>query len=256
MKNPRRPEDRFSGLSDDYRKYRPGYPREIIDTLAAEYGLKRESVMADVGSGTGKLTKLFLDSGCRVYGVEPNEDMRREAERAFAGRGNFVSVNGTAERTGLPDRSVDLIAAGTAFHWFDVARTKREFARIRKPRGAMVLVWNVRDENEDFMREYDRLIRTHIPEYELVGFHLDKRKEIMDFFKPAEAVRREFPNRQRFDRGGLLGRVRSTSYCPKEGTPEYERLAAALSDLFDEWQTDATIEFTYQTVMYAARFAD
>ena len=97
MNKPLRPEDRFSGLSDDYRKYRPGYPRELIDTLAAEYGLQRESVVADVGSGTGKLTELFLDWGCRVFGVEPNEDMRREAERAFAGREDFVSVNGTVE---------------------------------------------------------------------------------------------------------------------------------------------------------------
>lgn len=115
--------ERFSGRVADYLKYRPGYPEELLAFLRSECGLVPGSVVADVGSGTGKLAELFLSGGNTVFGIEPNAEMRLAAERLFSGRSGFHSVAGRAEATTLPDSSVDLVAVGQAFHWFDREKT-------------------------------------------------------------------------------------------------------------------------------------
>src|SRR5579884_3714345 len=119
--------ERFSSRVDDYAKYRPSYPRGVVEELARECDLKPHSVVADVGSGTGLLSKLFVDFGCEVLGVEPNAGVRAAADRYLAGEQRFRGVDGHAENTGLLPASVDLVAAGQAFHWFDAARARVEF---------------------------------------------------------------------------------------------------------------------------------
>jgi SAM-dependent methyltransferase len=129
------PTERFSGRAEGYAKYRPGYPGEVLGLLEERCGFDRVWIVADVGSGTGNLARLFLENGNAVYGVEPNEEMRGAGERALASYERFVSLAGTAEATTLPDGSVDLVSAGQAFHWFDRERTREEFRRILKPGG-------------------------------------------------------------------------------------------------------------------------
>src|SRR3954447_4559397 len=124
------PTRRFSNRVEDYIKYRPNYPRALVRLLEAECGMTGASVIADVGSGTGILSELFLKNGNRVYGVEPNREMREAGERLLASYTNFVSVDGRAEATTLDDASVDFVTAGQAFHWFDPPRTRREFVRV------------------------------------------------------------------------------------------------------------------------------
>jgi SAM-dependent methyltransferase len=247
-----KPEDRFSGLVDVYEKYRPGYPAALLTVLENGYLLPRPAAVADVGSGTGKLSLLFLDRGDRVFAVEPNADMRGAAERLFAGRSNFVSLDACAERTGLPDHSTDLVIAGTAFHWFDKAKSKIEFTRVVKSGGTIALIWNKRDRADGFMREYDRVLKINCPEYKRVGSHLVDEDEIAAFFKPAKATFHTFPNSQRFDLAGLLGRLISSSYCLKENSPGFPALEKAMRILFEKWQIHNEIKLTYQTVMYAA----
>ena len=115
---------RFSDRVADYVRYRPNYPRGILATLAAETGLSTDSLVADVGSGTGISAELFLSHGNAVYAVEPNHDMRAAAEAALARYPRFHSVVGTAETTSLPDHSVDYVVAAQAFHWFDADSTR------------------------------------------------------------------------------------------------------------------------------------
>ena len=149
------PTQRFSNRVENYRRYRPGYPPAILDLLAAKCGLSQTSVAADVGSGTGILTKLLLKSGGRIFGVEPNPEMRAAGERDLNHHLNFTSVAGTAEATTLPDHSVDLITAGQAFHWFDRDKTRAEFLRILRPGGWVVLIWNDRNiSDRPFFRAY------------------------------------------------------------------------------------------------------
>src|ERR1700756_4899998 len=135
---------RFSNRVADYVRYRPGYPSALIELLRGECGLRADHVVADVGSGTGILAKLFLDNGNRVFGVEPNEEMRQAGENFFSGYKNFSSVHVFWEPTTLPAGSVDFITAAQAFHWFEPVATRREFLAILKPHGWVVVMWNDR----------------------------------------------------------------------------------------------------------------
>src|SRR6516162_11297945 len=98
---------RFSNRVADYTRYRPSYPPALLDLLAKECALRPDHVIADIGSGTGLLSKLFLDHGNRVNGVEPNAEMRAGGEEFLRVYANFTSVDGAAEATTLADRAVD-----------------------------------------------------------------------------------------------------------------------------------------------------
>src|SRR6202790_1963979 len=126
---------RFSDRVENYVRYRPGYPPEVVRALRAECGLAPSHMVADIASGTGIWTRMLLENGNPVFGVEPNVEMREAGERLLAGFLNFASVAGTAEATRLADRSVDLVTAAQAAHWFDRQRATREFVRILKPGG-------------------------------------------------------------------------------------------------------------------------
>jgi ubiquinone/menaquinone biosynthesis C-methylase UbiE len=147
-------------------KYRPSYPGSIINLLESECGLTRATIVADVGSGTGFMSELFLRLGNKVFGVEPNAEMRAAGERLLAKYPSFVSVNATAEATALPNQSIDLIVAGQAFHWFERAPTKLEFKRILKPGGWVVLVWNgFHVETSAVVRGYHELLMQYGTDY-------------------------------------------------------------------------------------------
>src|SRR5262245_10002951 len=150
---------RFSTRARAYAAARPSYPRAVVELMRDAMGLPPGSAVADVGSGTGKLTELLLDAGFTTFAVEPNTEMRAYAEGAFAGRDGFTSVDGTAQATTLPDQSVVAVTAGQAFHWFDPVAARNEWKRILVPSGWAILVWNLRRERATpFMAAYDDLI--------------------------------------------------------------------------------------------------
>jgi ubiquinone/menaquinone biosynthesis C-methylase UbiE len=145
---------RFSTRAQNYVRYRPGYPPEVIYLLKAECGLTANSMVADVAFGTGIFTRLLLENGNRVIGVEPNPEMRRAGEEFLAQYQRFTSVSGTAEATTLSGESVDIVTVAQAAHWFDPKKAKDEFVRILKPGGWVVLIWNDRRvDSSDFQRQ-------------------------------------------------------------------------------------------------------
>src|SRR4051812_34197437 len=136
---------RFSSRVNAYMRTRPDYPAEILDTLKQDCGLTESSVIADIGSGTGILSRMFLSNGNTVYGVEPNREMREAGEKLLSpAYPQYQSIAATAETTSLPNASVDFVTAGQAFHWFDRGKCRVEFARILRPHGWVALVWNER----------------------------------------------------------------------------------------------------------------
>ncbi len=239
------PTERFSSRVEDYVRYRPTYPGGIIDLLARECGLNANSRIADIGSGTGLLARLFLDFGCEVLGVEPNPGMRGAGERVLAGRPRFHSVNGRAEATTLPDGSVDFVSAAQAFHWFEPRQTRAEFQRILRPEGWVVLVWNERVRAPGFMAGYEDLVARYGPE----NAHADPR-DLARFFGGAAWRLAKFPNRQQFDLEGLRGRFLSSSYAPLPGTPGYEPSMEILGHLFEEHQQEGRVTVLYETEVY------
>ena len=241
---------RFSKRVEDYVRYRPGYPAGLVPRLLEETGLGVSAVVADVGSGTGIFTRLLLQQDLRVYAIEPNAPMHEAAQALLGDNRQFISVAAPAENTGLANESVDLVTAAQAFHWFHNDTAKAEFRRILKPAGRLALVWNRRKLSQPFQKAYDGILREFAPEYGKVNhMNLDD-SEIAGFFAPGAMRVLRFDNSQQLDFSGLLGRLKSSSYCPAEDSPHYIPLVTELLALFDQHAIEGSIEFEYDTQLY------
>lgn len=244
---------RFSNRVEDYVKYRPGYPLEVILFLQAQYNLTTDRTIADIGAGTGISTSLFLESGYPVFAVEPNADMREKSIALLGHYPGFKAIAGTAEHTGLAAQSTDAIIAGQAFHWFDRKAARTEFSRILKPGGIVVLIWNERRILNQFEQEYDKLIIKHARDYVAVNQRNIDLKAINDFFAPGSCYYDLFVNKQVFDFEGLEGRLLSSSYMPARGEAGYEAMHKDLKLLFDRHQEDDKVTLNYDTKMYTGK---
>ncbi|MCW1883596.1 class I SAM-dependent methyltransferase [Luteolibacter flavescens] len=239
------PEQRFSNRVENYVRYRPSYPAELVHLLEREARLGPESMIADIGSGTGISAELFLKAGHQVTGVEPNQAMREAAESLLAAYPKFRSVDGTAQATTLADGSIDLVMAAQAFHWFDTPEARAEFRRILKPGGKIALIWNERHlDTTPFLRGYEALLRHFGTDYAAIR-HENVGKESLQLLFPGGYTTHSFPNSQAFDLEGLKGRLLSSSYTPAPGHPDHERMLDELVRLFDECQEDGKVSIDY-----------
>lgn len=242
---------RFSNRVADYVKFRPSYPNALLDFMFSELGLSEQSIIADVGAGTGIFSKLLLERGAAVQAVEPNTEMRTAAEEALGGFEKFRSVAGSAEQTGLPSHSVDMVCAATAFHWFNAAPTKVEWERILRPVGLAFLVWNVRREATPFLSDYEKLLLRFGTNYsEAKNKNTEDNSGIDGFFAPHRPRARTFPNEQILDFESLAGRLLSSSYSPREGHPDHAPMMDGLRKIFEKHQIDGKIRFEYDTKAY------
>lgn len=249
------PTQRFSSRVDQYAKYRPGYPSGVLQVLKTDCGLTTNSTIADIASGTGLFTRLLLDNGNEVFAVEPNAEMRRAGEEFLASYPRLHSIDGRAEATTLPDRSVDFVTAAQAAHWFDRDRTRPEFVRILKPGGWTVLVWNERcTDSTPFLRAYEELLLRYGTDYAEVR-HERTTSTLDAFFAPIPFEARVFDYRQEFDYTGLEGRLLSSSYTPGPGEPNHQPLLRELQRIFDTYQKDGRVAFDYKTRIYFGRLA-
>jgi SAM-dependent methyltransferase len=241
---------RFTTRVENYAKFRPNYPLRIIDLLRADCGLTEASMIADVGSGTGILSELFLENGCTVYGVEPNAQMRTAAESLLSDYPRFNSIDGTAESTKLQSVSIDFVTAAQAFHWFEPKKTRAEFARILKPGGWVTLIWNERRlDSTPFLRAFEQLLLRCGTDYKQVR-HENVTGDIAGFFAPQGFRRESFENVQNFDFESLQGRVLSASYTPEPDHPSFEPMIAALRELFEAHEKHGSIALEYDTRVY------
>jgi SAM-dependent methyltransferase len=246
---------RFSDRVDNYIRYRPGYPAAILHLLRERCGLTPQARIADIGFGTGLFTRLLLGNGNTVFGIEPNPEMREAGERLLSGFPNFRGAGGTAEKTTLEEHGVDFITAAQAAHWFDREPARREFLRILKPGGWLVLLWNERlTEGSPFLVEYERLLLEFGTDYAEVR-HEKTTAVIREFFAPSPHELATFATQQVFDFAGLEGRVFSSSYIPGPGDPRSVPLRAALRTLFDRHQANGTVAFDYATKVFFGRLA-
>ena len=243
------PTKRFSDRVDNYIKFRPSYPLQILDFLKTKLDLTTESVVVDVGSGTGISSEMFLKNGNKVFAVEPNDEMRKAAEKAYNADSNFKSTKGTSENTGLQDKVADFVVAAQAFHWFEPNQTKKEFHRILKDGGKIVLIWNDRKIfGTPFAEEYEALITLFGTDYKQVKHKNIGEQRIRDFIGAFEV--QHFANHQDFDFNGLLGRLASSSYAPNADHPRFAEMRLALKYLFEKHQSNGLIRIEYDTQVY------
>jgi SAM-dependent methyltransferase len=246
--------NRFSNRVEDYVRYRPGYPPETVSLLQKWCGLRAEHTIADIGSGTGLLSRPFLDFGNRVYGVEPNAEMRAAGEEFLRPYPNFTSVNGSAEATTLPSDSVDFVTAGQAFHWFQQPAAREEFHRILRAQGRVIIVWNERLlDDTPFLRDYETLLLRFGTDYSQVSDSYPRADQMLEFFHPNEFTSHALPNIQEFDFAGLSGRLRSSSYAPPVGDPQFEPMMQDLLRIFDAHQQNGVVRMEYRTRVYAGK---
>lgn len=250
----RDPKERFSDRVDDYRKYRPGYPSGVLDVLRDRCGLGPASRVADLGSGTGILTAMLLGRAAVVHAVEPNAAMRSVAEADLGGRPGFVSVAGSAEATGLPEGSVDLVTAAQAFHWFDADRTRVECGRILAPGGRAALIWNERQASAPgFQAGYESLLEENIEEYRAMKAGDRVAAEAVErFFAPAATARIDLEFSQSLDWESLKGRFLSSSYAPKPGSPGHATVMDGLRRLFERHAPGGRVRIAYITRIFVA----
>ncbi len=246
---------RFSDRVDNYVRYRPGYPQEAIETLTSECNFTTADIVADIASGTGIWTRMLLERGNAVLGVEPNAEMREAGERVLGGFPRFTSIEGTAEATTLSDHSVDIVTAAQAAHWFNLELARREFARILKSSGWLVLLWNERrTESTLFLRAYEQLLLTYGTDYQEVR-HEKTTSAVHEFFDPAKFKERVFAMRQEFDYAGLEGRLLSSSYTPTSDHPSHAPMLQELRNIFAAHQAGGYVAFEYDTRLYFGRLS-
>lgn len=243
---------RFSDRVSDYVRYRPDYPAALLDWLQGELGVSTDWSVADIGAGTGISSKMFLDAGFAVTAVEPNAPMRAAAERWLGSHSRFRTVDGRADATTLPDASVKLISVAQAFHWFDAAVARREFARILQPGGLAAIYWNTRRlTGTPFLEGYEALLQRYGTEYLSVAERYADEPRMREWFGAGFRGTANFPHGQQLDFDALRGRLMSSSYAPKEGHPNHAPMLAALRELFNACATDGRIDFDYDTRVYA-----
>jgi len=236
---PSRTETHFTGRADVYARFGLSYPSSCARFLVDKAGLRPSSLVADIGAGTGIFTHTLLKENLRVIAVEPNEEMREEADCLLSGYNRYTSRAGWAEDTGLPDASVDLVTAAQAFPWFDKPRFREECRRILRSSGYVAVLWHHRETDNELVHDHDAICRRLCPRYQgpEAGWH-ESLAVFGSFFRNGAYVRGTFRNDIDRDWPAYLGANLSSTYTPRPEEPQYRAFVEAMRELFDTHQTN------------------
>ena len=241
----------FSDRAQDYARWRPGYPAAAVE--AALRGLPRPVRAVDVASGTGIATRAFAAAGCEVVGVEPDPRMLALARA----EGGPRCVQGRAEALPLADASQDLVLAAQAFHWFERDAALREFHRVLRPGGRLALLWNLRARDTDFMAVYAAVVEKAQLYTEASGKRVSRQRCASPAESPwfVDAESSSVPNPEPLTWDGVVGRISSASYFPREGR-QREELLADLRLAFGRFAVEGRVTYAQTTELTLATRAD
>lgn len=242
----------FSGVADIYDRYRPSYPSTLFAYLCSDIGINALDKVADIGSGTGILSKKLLDICNLVYAVEPNDDMRKIAEFNLSSRNNFVSIHATAEATSLHNHCVNYITAAQSFHWFNRTAFKIECQRILMDKGQVILIWNRRNEKSEMVQAVDLISKKFCPDFSgsLCGMRgATATDDYKDFFT-GNYTTKVFSNPLIFNQEKFLGLHQSASYCPNRDEVNYSKYIDSLTNFFESHCKDGLLTLENSTHCY------
>ncbi|EQD78408.1 Methyltransferase type 11 [mine drainage metagenome] len=242
----------FSGKAESYSKYRPTYPNEILNILIGKYGITNTMEIADIGCGTGILSRFFLENGNKVTSIDPNEDMLEIAKKELKDYHDVKILKGYAEKTGLKDNSVNMITVGQAFHWFKIDKVKTEFKRILKGPFLVSLIWNDRENKDNFTSEYENICTKYSRGYHSTGSTVISDDLISQFFNWSYGYY-QYPNSQELDMEGLIGRYSSASYSLPKEDKDYEMMLTRMKSAFESYQKDGKVKIKYLTKLYVGK---
>lgn len=248
-------EDKFNHLAHIYEKYRPSYPEEYIKDVITKCQLNSESLVADIGAGTGILTRQLLHNHLKVVGVEPNSDMRKILKKLEVNE-NFRAIYGTAEHTNLENNSIDLIVVAQAFHWFDKEKFKKECKRILKPDGSVWILWNQLDETKEIVKEQKKIDDKYTNRFEEVKGILSatkKEDKIQGFFKDNIYETRVVDNPLENDKERFIGANLSKSYSLKKEDANYDKYIEAFGKIFDKYSESGKVMILNKTYGYLGK---
>jgi SAM-dependent methyltransferase len=246
--------ERFSGRVQAYLAYRPRFPHGIVSFLREHGALPDGAVVADVGAGTGMLAEIFLEAGNRVIAVEPNGEMLEACRALAAQQFTLEIVQGQAEATTLPDASVDLIAIGRAMHWFDWPRAHREFVRILRPGGWVLVATNGhRDSGAPVSNRLSEILRKWRTDSAEADTRCDFNGRLREFLDTSSWQRTTLHHAMTVDFATLLGYAESLSAIPRPGERGYEGMVAELRAMFEEYQRDAVLVTPLACELYLGR---
>lgn len=240
----------FSERAAIYVKHRPTYPPELIQYIQQHTRLTAGATAADIGAGTGIFSALIAEKVQQLYCIEPNDAMRQQCQQYLSSYHNCHIIAGTAETTGLPDGSIDVISVAQAFHWFDIPRALQEFRRIAKPDAQLLLIWNDRAKDTPFMQQYEQAIETFALDYQRLGYkkHFDETALTHCFSNNRQKI--TFRHAQYLSFTELMGRLQSSSYAPVAGTDAYRQLSDFLQQVFSRHAVNNFVKFEYDAVLY------
>ncbi|MBQ9765808.1 MAG: class I SAM-dependent methyltransferase [Lachnospiraceae bacterium] len=240
----------FTGYATDYTLGRPAYANEFIDNLYSKYGFSKESIIADIGSGTGKLAKQLLDKGSFVYGVEPNDDMRNISIKELAQYNKYLAINGTATETSLKSNSVDFITSAQAFHWFNILEFKKESSRILRKDGMVFLIWNIRDMSSEINQQSFEIYSKYCPNFKGFGGGIKEHDVRIKQFFDDKYEYNEYDNPIYYGENKFISRNLSGSYSLKVGDMHYEEYLNALHNLFKKYSNKDILVMPNKTSVY------
>lgn len=240
MKN----ENKFDKVADVYEKYRQEYPKCYIDEILKKSKVNEKSIIADIGAGTGILTKQLLDENKNVIAVEPNDDMREQLILKLKEYSNCEIINATAEDTKIEDNSIELITVGQAFQWFDVEKFKKECTRILKKEGKIALVWNTPNIENEIVRKMKNIDKKYCSDYDEQKEITKKAKReisINKFFEDGEYESKVIKNDYKFNLEEFIGYNLTKSCSLRKDDEKFEEYKRCFEKLFNEYNKDGII---------------
>ena len=246
--------DRFSHKIKAYARYRWDFTPAAIDAIFAISGLRNDAVVADIGAGTGLLSRHFIGRIAQLNAVEPNAEMRRVLEDTLADIPYATAIEGTAAATMLPDDSADLIVVGRAIHWFSPTLARTEFRRILKPSGWLAILQVPCTDASllDAIRE----LRTAEFGWDVNGDKWNRHREPLSFFYGHDQlISRRFPSEERETWPQFLGRLTSLSSAPNPGDAHYPVFEQAANTVFDRFRRGDELVIDMATDLTIAQLA-